>query len=419
MTEQEFIEKLHAYKAELISEVIPHYHAANVERGRFAFKRWKENLAQFLKANAPEEADRFEIATTHYVWLANPGEHPYDMFMREDGETCIAFIDEVVESTRRGRVRLSNAPSSQAAQKRTQPERGIKKIPNWVWIPAVILTTVLIAFLLVAYYKTPVMTPDQRNLNRFLVALLAGLSISFMSGTASLRVEFPKTASAKVGLAATAGSAVFFLVYLAPFVLPKPDKIENQFDYVGRVVDAGTNAPLHNAKVSVEQDRNIPQIYQTDSEGVFHLQLSSSATQVRLRVEAAGYEVFERIVAVDRSGMEDIRLTKVPMASPSTVTPVRPVERDAINSTTPIHSPSTTRSPTNPGWDLIERWIRESYVAGTKIDRIQKLDDPDCVTSCQKAKVVLTDSSNSPFSHQVTVKYSLVNGSWQHSVTKQ
>jgi hypothetical protein len=80
--------------------------------------------------------------------------------------------------------------------------------------------------------------------------------------------------------------------------------------YAGRVVDINTNKAIRGAKVSVET-KGVPQVYYTDSDGIFYLEISKQMDTPRVRVEAPGYEVFDRNVSITRTGLEDIRLTLV------------------------------------------------------------------------------------------------------------
>ncbi len=104
MTGEEFAQQLLTWKKALIEDVIPHYRAGNRERGRLAFKRWKERFTRFLKEHIPSEASRFKQETQHFGFMVYPGKHPYDTFMREDGKTCIAFIDDLKEEAEKGRL---------------------------------------------------------------------------------------------------------------------------------------------------------------------------------------------------------------------------------------------------------------------------------------------------------------------------
>lgn len=89
--------------------------------------------------------------------------------------------------------------------------------------------------------------------------------------------------------------------------------------YAGRVVDSSTNQVILGAKVSVET-RGVPQVYYTDSEGIFYLEIPAETDTTRIRVEAAGYEVFDRNVSLSRTGIEDVRLT----SRAKDATPIQP-----------------------------------------------------------------------------------------------
>ena len=104
MNAEEFVRRVSSFKEELFEEVISFYQLGNKERGHLAFSRWSERLTGFLNEFVPQEAGRFRQKTTHFAWVAKRNEEPYDEFMREDGETCIAFIEDLIESALKGRL---------------------------------------------------------------------------------------------------------------------------------------------------------------------------------------------------------------------------------------------------------------------------------------------------------------------------
>ena len=85
-----------------------------------------------------------------------------------------------------------------------------------------------------------------------------------------------------------------------------------QFTYVGRVVDQITEAPIRRAKVILEIQGAPPIVY-TDSEGIYQFLLKLKSNEVvegRIRVQASGYENFDRNVSISYiTRLEDIRLT--------------------------------------------------------------------------------------------------------------
>lgn len=89
---------------------------------------------------------------------------------------------------------------------------------------------------------------------------------------------------------------------------PKQTPSDTAVQYTGRVTDSTTQKAIRGAKVSIES-QGPPQIHYTDSEGIFYVKLNGSAESVRIRVEATGYEGFDRTVSLSRTGIEEIRLT--------------------------------------------------------------------------------------------------------------
>ncbi|MEP7341523.1 MAG: hypothetical protein ABI977_27575 [Acidobacteriota bacterium] len=88
--------------------------------------------------------------------------------------------------------------------------------PHWIQIVALCLTVLLIGFLISAYFITPQQTGDQRNLIRALYPLLAAFAAFFIGGTAFLFLDYPRSSGARVTISATAGLAVFLIVYFYP-----------------------------------------------------------------------------------------------------------------------------------------------------------------------------------------------------------
>lgn len=91
----------------------------------------------------------------------------------------------------------------------------------------------------------------------------------------------------------------------------KPSSI-TQFEtikYSGRVIDSSTKEVIPGAKVSIDT-QGAPQVYYSDSDGVFYLQVPGSSQTAQIRVEANGYETFNRNVFLSRTGLEDVRLNQ-------------------------------------------------------------------------------------------------------------
>ncbi len=86
---------------------------------------------------------------------------------------------------------------------------------------------------------------------------------------------------------------------------PRHDQV---VQYAGRIMDAATQRVISGAKVSVAT-QGVPEVYYSDSDGVFYLRLPGSTQSAQIRVEATGYNPFDRNVSLSRTGIEDIRLS--------------------------------------------------------------------------------------------------------------
>lgn len=89
-------------------------------------------------------------------------------------------------------------------------------VPKRVWIPALAFTSLLLLFLMAAFFLTPTLTPDQRNILHLLFCPTAGFATHFLGGTVLLKLQLPMGKKGKLALSATAGIAVFIFTYLQP-----------------------------------------------------------------------------------------------------------------------------------------------------------------------------------------------------------
>ena len=120
---------------------------------------------------------------------------------------------------------------------------------------------------------------------------------------------------------------------IAYWQFPKTQGTFDQVQYTGRVIHAITHHPIANAKISVEI-QGPPQVHYTDSEGVFNLKLPKTIDSAHIRVEAEGYELFDRNISVSRAGIEYVPLNPIPIASP-TSTPSSPEREQVRSASTP------------------------------------------------------------------------------------
>ena len=136
------------------------------------------------------------------------------------------------------------------------------------------------------------------------------------------------------GIGAAIIAAIVALVTAYWQFVYKPGHIPDPpVQYAGRVTDQNTRQAIVSAKISVETE-GAPQIYYSDTEGIFYLKLPASVSSARIRVDAAGYQTLYRNVAVPRTGVED-----VPLSPSATPTPQ--------NSPSPSASRSTNKNKNN------------------------------------------------------------------------
>jgi hypothetical protein len=123
--------------------------------------------------------------------------------------------------------------------------------------------------------------------------------------------------------------------------------------YAGRVTDQTSQQVIRGAKVNVEA-QGVPQDYYTDSDGIFYLRLRNSIDTVRLRVEAVGYEIFDRNVSLSRTAIEDVRLTPINTAAQAlpNATPSASVNKNENKIATDRKSSSQQKPEVNRASDL-------------------------------------------------------------------
>lgn len=92
------------------------------------------------------------------------------------------------------------------------------------------------------------------------------------------------------------------------FILPRiGGESPKSIAFRGRVSDKQGH-PLGGAKVSLE-GKGLPPVIYTDSEGIFTFNLTDEVKEIKIRVEASGYGLYDRRVDVAaKSELEDIRL---------------------------------------------------------------------------------------------------------------
>jgi hypothetical protein len=95
-------------------------------------------------------------------------------------------------------------------------ESGHAGVPPWVWIPALVFTSLLLIFVGVAFFVTPELSFDQRWILRTFISFLAGFSACFLSGSALLTMKHNLGPNKNIAFSAAAGMAMLMITYLVP-----------------------------------------------------------------------------------------------------------------------------------------------------------------------------------------------------------
>jgi hypothetical protein len=77
--------------------------------------------------------------------------------------------------------------------------------------------------------------------------------------------------------------------------------------FAGRVWNEDSR-PVPDAKVSIAEDQSVPQTTRTDTDGIFHVQLSPTAQSLKITVYSDGYDTVTKDANPHRTGPEDISI---------------------------------------------------------------------------------------------------------------
>lgn len=114
------------------------------------YEGWKRDLLAFLEQHLPHEVDRFKRITTQPATSGQTQkENAYNRFMREDGKSCLGFLETVAEeasASRRtidgaghsARVFLSYAREDSAAALKLYKELRAKGLDVWIDIESLL-----------------------------------------------------------------------------------------------------------------------------------------------------------------------------------------------------------------------------------------------------------------------------------------
>lgn len=120
MNKVEVLEKLQSFRDRLESDVIPAYAQRGSSFGRERFSAWKTQFSKFLDQNLPGTSSKLNAKLQRSVYMIGRGESDVSVFMREDGESCFAFIDSLIIDVKNDEFDFSPppAPAQKAAPRK-------------------------------------------------------------------------------------------------------------------------------------------------------------------------------------------------------------------------------------------------------------------------------------------------------------
>ena len=111
------------------------------------------------------------------------------------------------------------------------------------------------------------------------------------------------------------------IIAIVAVIANLPPSPPGSWQYVGHVIGSDTEKPVRGAKVSLEF-QDVPPVIYTDSEGVFRFPVPKSDLPGRVKVEATGYQTYDRSITLSsKNPLEDIRLVPLSSTLASTLVP--------------------------------------------------------------------------------------------------
>lgn len=95
MDKQQALDQLDKFKDRLVADVANAYAQRGSDFGRERFAAWRRQMDKFLDENLPGARAMLDKKLHHGIFFRGGSESDYDVFMREDGEPSLAFIDSL------------------------------------------------------------------------------------------------------------------------------------------------------------------------------------------------------------------------------------------------------------------------------------------------------------------------------------
>ena len=118
MDKTEVIAQLDSFRTRLDSDVATAYAHRGSDFGAERFAAWRRQFEKFLDANLPGASSRFSDKLHKVAFFRGRNESDFDVFVRQDGVPCAAFIDSLKLDLENGEFE-EHTMSAKPPEKRT------------------------------------------------------------------------------------------------------------------------------------------------------------------------------------------------------------------------------------------------------------------------------------------------------------
>ena len=134
MDKQQALDQLETFKERLVDDVENAYWQRGPEFGRERFAAWRRQINKFLDENFPGARAILDRKLHNVAFFRGRSESDYDVFMREDREPSLAFIDSLCLDIKNDEYDFSREVSHQNTATAEKARRAAPKISTRVFI---------------------------------------------------------------------------------------------------------------------------------------------------------------------------------------------------------------------------------------------------------------------------------------------
>jgi predicted nucleotide-binding protein len=128
MQKNDALAQLDVFLGRLENDVATAYAERGGDFGRERFAAWRRQFEKFLDANLPGASSRLSAKLQKMVYTRGRSESDLSVFMREDGEPCIAFIDSLKLDIQNGEFEGHPIAAEEVIKKQTHNDQNSKRI---------------------------------------------------------------------------------------------------------------------------------------------------------------------------------------------------------------------------------------------------------------------------------------------------